>query len=71
MNQVFVGDVEQPGRRGGKVQIALGILARVAAEAGVEFFAYSTRLDREEVRIDGQLPVVLRLGPRLEGGRVP
>jgi DNA-binding sugar fermentation-stimulating protein len=45
--------------------------AREAAEAGVEFFAYNTRLDREEVSIDGQLPVDPRLGPRLEGGRAP
>jgi sugar fermentation stimulation protein A len=46
-----------------------GLAAREAAEAGVEFLAYNTRLDREELRIDGQLPVDLQLGPRLEEGR--
>lgn len=47
---------------------AFGLAAREAAEAGVEFLAYNTRLDREEVRIDGQLPVDLQLGPHLTKG---
>jgi len=65
-------------RRGGDVfttndatDPAFGQAAREAAEAGVEFFAYHTRLEREEVRIDGQLPVDLHLGPHLEGGQAP
>jgi sugar fermentation stimulation protein A len=44
---------------------AFGTAAREAAEAGVEFFAYHARLDREEVRIEKRLPVDLNMGPRL------
>jgi len=47
---------------------AFGRTAREAAAAGVEFLAYRTVLDREELRIGKLLPVDLGLGPRLAGG---